>query len=102
MAKYSAHTDHLFKMFNIIKVSDLISLNQTIFVRHFKNYHFPALFHGFFPNIPLADQKSRDDNYKIKNKCLVNNSMLFYPSVQLLRNGSKISNYEEDCVKQNC
>ena len=29
MAKYKAHTDPLFKMYNILNVSDLINLKQT-------------------------------------------------------------------------
>ena len=35
MAKYNAHTDPLFKMYNILKLSDLVSLNQTVLVRQF-------------------------------------------------------------------
>ena len=106
MAKYNAHTDPLFKLYNILKLSDLVSLNQTVLV------------------IPAAEQKSRDDDYNLKSKYPSNNNLLYYPSVQLLRNWncnslaikseskitvlkstiktSKISNYEEDCLKVNC
>ena len=48
MAKYNAHTDPLFKMYNIVKLSDQISLNQTLFARHFKNNQLPSSFHGIF------------------------------------------------------
>ena len=92
------------------------SLNPT-------NTH-PKSFQGFFQNIPAAEQKSRDDDYNLKSKYPSNNNLLYYPSVQLLRNWncnslaikselkitvlkstiktSKISNYEEDCLKVNC
>ena len=124
MAKYNAHTDPLFKMYSILKLSDLVSLNQTVFVRQFKNNQLPQSFQGFFQNIPAAEQKSRDDDYNLKSKYPSNNNLLYYPSVQLLRNWncnslaikseskitvlkstiktSKISNYEEDCLKVNC
>ena len=124
MAKYNAHTDPLFKKYKILKLFDLISLNQTLFVRHFKNNHLPLSFNNFFQNIPLEEKKSRDDDYNLKNKNLTSNNLLYFPSVQLLRNWncnsltvkaetcvgvlkseiktSKIFNYEEDCVKQNC
>ena len=124
MAKYNAHTDPLFKMYNILKLSDLVSLNQTVLVRQFKNNQLPQSFQGFSQNIPAAEQKSRDDDYNQKSKYPSNNNLMYYPSVQLLRNWncnslaikseskitvlkltnktSKISNYEDDCLKVNC
>ena len=86
MAKYNAHTDPLFKMYNILKLSDLVSVNQTVHVRHFKNNQLLSSFQEFFQKIPAAEQKSRDEYYNLKSKYPSNNNLMYYPSVQLLRN----------------
>ena len=123
-AKYNAHTDPLFKMFRILKHSDLVHLNQTVFVRMFKNKKLPCSFDNFFQNLTLEEQKSRDDDYNLKQKSNNSNLFLYYPSVQLIRNWNrnsivlkseadisclkndfttfKLNSYEEDCNKLNC
>ena len=124
MSKYNAHTDPLFKKHNILKLSDLIQLNQTLFVRHYKNGKLPESFFGFFQDIPFNEQKSRDDDYNLKQKHLTTPALLYFPSCQIIRSWNqnnmllkseadisnlkedfiqkKISSYDEDCVKPNC
>ena len=123
-SKYNAHTDPLFKKHNILKLSDLIQLNQTLFVRQYKNGKLPESFLGFFQDIPFNEQKSRDDDYNLKQKLATTNALLYFPSCQIIRNWNqnnillkseadisnlkedfvqkKINSYDEECVKPNC
>ena len=41
-AKYNAHTSELFKEYSFLKFDDIVHLNQTIFVRQFKNKQLPT------------------------------------------------------------
>ena len=123
-SKYNAHTDPLFRQHNILKLSDLIKLNQTIFVRQYKNGKLPISFHKFFQDIPLDEQKSRDDDYNLKLKADADKSLLYFPGNQIIRawnsnnllikseadcvimkesfKQNKLESYEEDCLKPNC
>ena len=123
-SKYNVHTDPLFKKHNILKLSDLIQLNQTLFVRQYKNGKLPESFFGFFQDIPFNEQKSRDDDFNLKQKLATTNALLYFPSCQIIRNWNqnnillkseadtsnlkedfvqkKINSYDEECVKPNC
>ena len=123
-SKYNAHTDPLFKQHDMLKLSDLIKLNQTIFVRQHKNGRLPTSFHNFFQDIPPDEQKSRDDDYNLKPKEVADRSLLYFPGNQIIRawnsnnllikseadcailkesfKQNKLELYEEDCLKQNC
>ena len=123
-SKYNAHTDPLFKKHNILKLGDLIQLNQTLFVRQYKNGKLPESFFGFFQDIPFNEQKSRDDDYNLKQKLATTNALLYFPSCQIIRSWNqnnillkseadisnlredfvqkKINSYDEECVKPNC
>ena len=119
---YNAHTDPLFKKHKILKVNDLIQLNQSIFVRQFKNGKLPDSFTGFFDDIPFNDQKSRDDDYNLQRQS--NIDLLHFPSSQIIRKWNqnhislkseaevetfkedfikkKLNSYDDECSKQNC
>ena len=118
----NAHTDPLFKKHKILKVSDLIQLNQSIFVRQFKNGKLPESFIGFFRDIPFNDRKSRDDDYNLQRQS--NIELLHFPSCQIIRSWNqnhlslkseadfatlkedfiqkKLNSYDEECFKPNC
>ena len=123
-SKYNAHTDPLFKRYEMLKLSDLIKLNQTLFVRQYKNGKLPSSFHNFFQDIPLDEQKSRDDDYNLKLNQLADRSLLYFPGNQMIRGWNsnnllikseadcttlkenfkqnKLDLYEDDCLKPNC
>ena len=123
-AKYNAHTDPLFKRHEMLKLSDLIKLNQTLFVRQYKNGKLPPSFHNFFQDIPFDEQKSRDDDYNLKLNQLADRSLLYFPGNQMIRawnsnnllikseadcttlkenfKQNKLDLYEDDCLKPNC
>ena len=90
-AKYSAHTDHQFKICAILKHCDVVYLNQTVFVRNFKNKKLPCSYNNIFKNLTLEEHKSREDDYNLKQKPLNNNIFFNFPSVQLIRNWNRNS-----------
>jgi hypothetical protein len=107
-----------------LKLGDLIQLNQTLFVRQYKNGKLPDSFTGFFQDVPLNEQKSRDDDYNLKQNQINNNTLLYFPSSQIIRSWNqnsillkseaditnlkddfvrkKLNSYDESCVKPNC
>ena len=88
-SKYNAHSDPLFKKHKILKVGDLIQLDQSIFVRQFKNGKLPGSFNGFFHDIPFNEQKSRDDDYNLRKQ--TNIALLHFPSCQIVRSWNQNS-----------
>ena len=92
-SKYNAHTDPLFKKHNILKLSDLIQLNQTLFVRQYKNGKLPESFFGFFQDIPFNEQKSRDDDHNLKQKLLQLMLCFTFLVVKSYAAGTKITYY---------
>ena len=121
-SKYNAHSDPLFRKHSILKLSDLIQLNQSIFVRQFKNGKLPDSFNDFFQNIPFNEQKSRDDDYNLRKP--TNIALLHFPSAKIVRSWNqnhltlkseadmavfkedfiqkKLKTYDEECSKANC
>ena len=67
-AKFNAHTDNIFKELSILKFDDIIQLNQTLFVRQFKNMQLPISFNNFLENLPPSEQIFRDHDYNLKLK----------------------------------
>ena len=121
-SKFNAHSDPLFKKHKILKLGDLIQLDQSIFVRQFKNGKLPESFNGFFVDIPFNEQKSRDDDYNLRKQ--TNIALLHFPSCQIVRSWNqnnlslkteadiaafkedfiqkKLDSYDEECFKPNC
>ena len=119
---YNAHSDPLFKKHKILKLNDLIQLNQSTFVRQYKNGKLPSSFTNFFQNIPFEEQKSRDDDYNLKKQ--TNIALLHFPSCRIVRGWNqnnlllkseadltafkedfiqkKLNSYDEECSKPNC
>ena len=110
------------KTHKILKLNDLIQLNQSTFVRQYKNGKLPLSFTNFFQNIPFEEQKSRDDDYNLKKQ--TNIALLHFPSCRIVRGWNqnnlllkseadltafkedfiqkKLNSYDEECSKPNC
>ena len=123
-APYNAHTDVLFKRFGFLKYSDLVYLNQCIFMRQYSNKQQPISFNNMFQYLPLSQQVFRDHDYNFLPKANIKPSLKFFPIVQMLRawNCSNIAikseaqidlmketfisqclnKYEDECVKLTC
>jgi hypothetical protein len=123
-AKYNAHTDPLFKNFKFLKLSDIIHLEQTLFMQKYGSNSVPSSFRNFFSDISLQDLKCRDDYYNFQPKVPIFKELSFFPNVQLIQNwnrnnillksegkllnlkvafiANKLNSYEEECLKNNC
>ena len=107
-----------------MKFDDIIQLNQTLFVRQFKNKQLPISFNNFLENLPPSEQVFRDHDYNLKLKTVKKQFLSFYPTAQLIRawncntlllksdaelvnlkfdvTSHKLNNYESECVLENC
>jgi hypothetical protein len=123
-SNFISHTDPIFKSLGFLKHSDLIHLDQTIFMQQYSNKQVPNSLQGLFHRIHTDKQKCRNDAYNFESKQISSDDLLYYPNVQLLRSYNhnsmlikserKISNlkdlfireklykYEYECTKQNC
>ena len=123
-AKYNSHTDPIFKSLNILKLEDIVYINQCLFVRQFLNKQLPLSFSNFFTILPSLEYRG---NYKINNIVQqdINLRILYYfPCVQMIINwnrsnsntksetklntlktqltNEKIYSYDYECTTQNC
>ena len=124
-AKFAAHTDPLFQRFNVLKVTDIVRLNQCLLIHKFRANRLPPTFNSFFKPMssgPSSSIKDSDYNYKHNN---VNRDYLcYYPHYQAVKAwnctnidikcqgeeelfkqrfiSSKVFSYESECLKRNC
>ena len=122
--KYNSHTDQLFKHFGFLKHSDIVHLDQTIFMKQYSDKQVPNSLQGLFSYISKDKQKCRGDDYNFETRQINSNDLLHYPNVQLSRSFNrnniyiksqggittlkqlfireKLSGYENECTKPNC
>ena len=67
-AKFNVHTDNIFKELSILKFDDIVQLNLTLFVHHFKNKQLPISFNNCLENLPPSEQVFRYHDYNLKFK----------------------------------
>ena len=125
-AKPAAHTDPIFKKLNILKVEDLISLNQTLFIHKYRAGRLPSSFNNFFSNI-ISNSTSttiKDSDFNFKHNIINQDNLCYLPHYQIVKSWNctstsikcqgeenqfkldyinvKISLYETECYKRNC
>ena len=88
---YNSHTAEIFKELEYLKVNDLISLNQAIFARKYRNNKLP----GSFKNLlcPLPDQgvrRVRDDDYNFLNIPLLYVDLHYFPVQRIISNWNNL------------
>ena len=96
------------KTHKILKLNDLIQLNQSTFIQQYKNGKLPSSFTNFFQNIPFEEQKSRDDDYNLKKQ--TNIALLHFPSCRiargwnqnnlLLKSEADLTAFKEDTIQK--
>jgi hypothetical protein len=121
---FISHTDPLFKSFGFIKHSDIIHLDQTIFMQQYSNKLVPNSLQGLFSSISSLKRKCRGDDYNFEQKCVQFDELQYYPNVQLVQSYNrnsviiksegmikslktafikeKLNTYEDECTKLNC
>ena len=122
--KYNAHTKEAFKMHGFLQLFDLISDNQAVFIKNYKNNKLPFSFNNMLDNVPENVRRSRDDDY---NFLLPQNKYIYlhhFPKHKLIYNWNNLpllvksvaepckfraelkshflAKYKTECNKQNC
>ena len=122
--KYNAHTKEAFKMHGYLKLFDLISYNQAIFIQNYKNNKLPFSFNNMLDNVPENVRRSRNDDY---NFLLPQTKYVYlhhFPKHKLIHNWNNLpllvksiaepckfrtelkshflAKYKTECTKQNC
>jgi hypothetical protein len=124
-ARYSAHTDQIFRSLKILKVPDLINLNQVLFIHKARSSRLPLSFVNYFKPIcagPSAGIRDSDYNYTTAN---INYKALCYlPTFQMIKTWNstnlqikcegeenafkskfinhKLDLYDTECLVRNC
>ena len=123
--KYNSHTAEHFKELEYLKLSDLITFNQSVFVRNYSNNKLPSSFDNFLSPVPdQGVRRVRGDEYNYFSSPANFADLHFFPTPQLIykwnnlplviKSVSDISNFRSDlkrnfiskyetiCHKHNC
>jgi len=85
--KYNSHTSPIFKQLKILKLSDLISYHQAMFIRQYKNKKLPNTFNNCISDIPESNMRSRDDDYNLFYPFPKKKNMFYYPKLRQFKIG---------------
>ena len=69
--KYNAYTAETFRQLDFLRLDDLISHDQAIFIQNYTNNKLSSSFCNMFSSLPDNAMRIRDDDYS-----------LFYPNVK--------------------
>ena len=70
-SKYNAHTEPIFKKYNILKVNDILKVQEWKFIHHFINNKLPKYFDHFsFPRFTDVHQHNTRNNIAFVTPCL--------------------------------
>ena len=88
---YNSHTAEIFKELEYLNINDLISQNQAIFARNYRNNKLP----GSFTNLlcPLPDQgvrRVRDDDYNFLQIPLLYVNLHYFPVPRIISNWNSL------------
>ena len=122
--KYNSHTSESFSKLQYLKLNDLISFNQSIFILNYKNNKLPFSFNNMLCNVPDSIRRSRDDDYNFILPESNYASLLHFPTPKLVYNWNYLlitlksvaepdkfraelkqhflNKYETQCTKPNC
>ena len=123
-AKYASHTNLIFKNNNLLKVSDLINLNQCLLLHKFRAKRLPQTFSTFFVPMSSDTQHISDSDYNYHHNQINQTHLCYFPHYQAVKSWNctpinikcegeeeqfkyafikyKLSNYETECFKRNC
>jgi hypothetical protein len=109
-AKQSAHTDNLFKKYNILKLPDLTNFYMAVYIHKLVHKKTPSSFDNFFPKT-LNFERSLSFQLQLIRK----QKLKSFPSIALpivwkvltklfktLLTEKKFENYNYKCNKNNC
>ena len=84
--KQNCHTSNIFKELKILNVYDLISLNQAIYIRKYKNNQLPESFLNIYSSIAdkPESRRSRDDDYNLMLETPLKKELFSFPSLKCI------------------
>ena len=124
--KIDSHTNILFKELSLLNIHDLISFNQSLFIRKYKNLQLPDSFTNIYPSVEDGQvaRRTRHDDYNLAYQQPIKKQYFFFPSIRCIdtfnaldieiKSISEIkqfrlkllshffSRYDSDCDKENC
>lgn len=122
--KYNSHTSEYFKRLNYLKLYDLISFNQAVFMRNYTNNKLPFSFNNMLHSVPDNNRRCRDDDYNFILPSVKYKKLHHFPTPKLVYNWNNLpvslksvseplkfrtelkqhffSTYETDCTKLKC
>ena len=80
------HTAESFKQHRYLKLYDLISFNQSIFIHNYKHNKLPFSFNNMLSYVPANSRRSRDDDYNFYLPESNYSSLIHYPTPKLVYN----------------
>ena len=89
--KFNSHTAEAFRDLEYLQINDLISLNQSIFARNYKNNKLPSSFRDLLS--PVSDQgprRTRDDDYNFSLMPLKYSGLFYYPVPKIISNWNSL------------
>jgi hypothetical protein len=85
-AKYRAHADPLFQSLKILKIPDLIRLNQTLFVHKYRSDRLPPSFSNYLtPNTVGPSSGIRHADYNYQSSRINVPALCYMPTYQLIK-----------------
>ena len=124
--KSNAHTNILFKELGLLTVHDLISFNQSLFIRKYKNLQLPDSFNNIYVKVEdvPAFRRTRNDDYNLAYQQPIKKQYFFFPSIRCINTFNALdieiksiseikrfkqellsyyfNRYDSECVKENC
>jgi hypothetical protein len=125
-ARYSAHTDPIFRSLNILKVPDLINLNQVLFIHKSRSGQLPLSFDNYFNPLKTTGSAAgiRDADYNYKTPIIKSTNLCYIPYFQMIKTWNcthmhikcegeessfkskfidhKLDSYNTECLVRNC
>ena len=122
--KYNSHTSEYFKKLSYLKLYDLISFNQAIFMHKYTNNKLPFSFNNMLTTVADSHRRYRDDDYNFILPFINYNNLHHFPTPRLVYNWNNLpmtlkyvseplkfrtelkqyffSTYETQCTKLKC
>ena len=122
----NCHTSKIFGELKLLKIFDLISLNQAIYIRKYKNNQLPESFFNIYSSI--ADnpelRRTRDDDYNLIYETPLKKEYFSFPSLKCINTFNSLDitlkstsdikkfkkefvtncfrRYDTECVREKC
>ena len=92
LKSFRAHTEPIFKDLKILKLSDKIAFNRSVFMHQYRNKKLPLSFSDIFIDITCSDElQTRHNDYNFVNKPATKKYLENFPYKQFVSNWNHLS-----------